>query len=290
MATLNIPKVWPVEDSDGVPNTGAHTPSTVALPRNELSIADVEFSSSQRLAAPQLRPITPLSQRLATAERIPLFYGLSRGESETIVGSAQERSIPIHCTIFSDGDPARAVFVLLSGRVKMTQRSPSGEEIILRVKGTGEVVGALGFASGSQHGLTAHALEPCRMLAWDVGTFERFLAQFPGLRRNVLYVLAEGLRTIEERFLQLATEQVAPRLARMLTRLLEQNDLAARTGGSIELSREELAQMIGTSVFTVSRLLSEWEKRDIIQAQRRGVRVKKPRALSALAESGGESF
>lgn len=289
MATLNIPKVWPLEESDGVPNSGAHSPSTVTLPRNEFSIADAEISSSPRLATPQLRPITPPSQRLA-AERIPLFCGLSQGEYETILGSAQERSFPIERTIFSEGDPDRAVFVLVSGRVKMTQRSASGEEILLRIKGSGEVLGALGFASGRKHALTARALEPCRVLAWEVAAFEGLVAQFPGLRHNALYTLAQGLKAIEQRFLQLASEQVAPRLARMLTRLLEQNDLAARTGGTIELSREELAQMIGTTVFTVSHLLSEWEKRGIIQAQRRGVRVKKPRALCAVAESGGESF
>jgi CRP/FNR family transcriptional regulator, nitrogen oxide reductase regulator len=288
MASPTIPKIWRGELTDNTSRQGDHATSAVRVPgQDPICIADTGINLGRRRGVPQPRPVTPSPQHLAWAEQIPLLRGLSLADHEAVLAEAHERSFPGGHAIFREGDAVRMVVVLVSGQVKMTQQSPSGEEIILSVKGGGKVVGTLGFPAGNKHFLTARTLDPCVVLAWDVRIFEKLEEQFAGLRRNAMYILAEGLKTIEERFLELATEQVGLRLARMLTRLLEQNDLAGR--GTLDLSREELAQMLGTTLFTVGRLLSEWEKRGLVQTQRKAVLVKNPRALIALAESGSES-
>lgn len=177
-----------------------------------------------------------------------------------------------------------SVSVLSAGRVKITQLSRSGAEVILRVKGSGEVLGGLGVQPGGPHFLTAQTLEACTVLVWEARKFEALEERFPSLRRNTVRIFAERLRILEQRFLELATEQVAPRLARMLVRLLQQTGHAEKYAVRIELSREELAQMTGTTLFTVSRLLCDWEQRGIIQTQRKAVVVQNPQSLMNLAE------
>lgn len=107
--------------------------------------------------------------------------------------------------------------------------------------------------------------------------------RYPTLRRNTVRIFADYLRRLEERFLELATEQVGSRLARMLVRLVDQSQRSEQGKGRVDFSREELAQMTGTTLFTVSRLLSKWEDRGILQSQRKSVIVLDRRGLMELS-------
>lgn len=97
--------------------------------------------------------------------------------------------------------------------------------------------------------------------------------------------MADRLQQLEERFRELATEQVAPRLARMLVRLLQHVGRPMESAVRVDLSRDELAQMTGTTLFTVSRLLSQWEERGIVRTTRGAVMVQDLRHLCELTES-----
>jgi CRP-like cAMP-binding protein len=185
--------------------------------------------------------------------------------------------------LYREGDAAESVLVLLSGWIKISRVSRSGEEVILRIKGPGEIVGSLGLAPGEVYSSAAHTLEECHLLSWDVLIFETLCERFPRLRRNVMHMQAQRLQVLEECFCDLATEQVGPRLARMILRLLEQNGGPARKT-PIDLSCEELAQMTGTTLFTVSRLLCKWAELGIIQPERKMVLVEDLRGLTEIAE------
>ncbi len=234
--------------------------------------------------------VSSLAARVDCIQLSPLFRGLSVPECAEIAKRAREARFDRRQTIFREGDPVRSVTVLASGRVKVTQLSRSGAEVILRVKGIGEVLGGLGAQPSVPHFLTAQTLEPCTVLVWEARKFELLEDQFPALRRNTVRIFAERLRILEERFLEMATEQVAPRLARMLVRLLEQTPYSEQFAVRIDLSREELAQMTGTTLFTVSRLLCDWEQRGMIQTQRKAVVVRNRASLIELAERARETL
>ena len=134
--------------------------------------------------------------------------------------------------------------------------------------------------------LGAQCLGQCQLLTWEARNFAALEEQIPVVRRNALAILAERLYSLEERFVELATERVAPRLARMLMRLLEQGSRSSQGIYRIDLSHEDLAQMIGTTLFTVSRLFSDWEEQGVVQTQRKAVVVLNPTGLAALAEAG----
>jgi CRP-like cAMP-binding protein len=122
-------------------------------------------------------------------------------------------------------------------------------------------------------------------LVWEAAVFEAFTLRFPILRCNIGRILGRRLLEMEERFREISTEKVAPRLGRTIIRLLTQ--VGQRVNGSVEinLSREELAQLTGTTLFTVSRLLSAWERRGIVGTRRRAVMISNHQALLELSES-----
>jgi CRP/FNR family transcriptional regulator, nitrogen oxide reductase regulator len=214
-----------------------------------------------------------------------LFRGLSLAECDEIARHAREMHFNGGQIIFREGDPVSAISVLVSGRAKITQSSRSGGEVILRVRDKGEVLGGIGMIAGSAQFVTAETLEPCTLMLWESHAFEQLEDRFPVLRRNIVRIFAERLRSLEQQFLEIANEQVAPRLARTLVRFMEQSAGETRNPMRIDLSREELAQMTGTTPFTVGRLLSAWEERGMLQAQRKSVTIQDPSSLLSLAQT-----
>jgi CRP/FNR family transcriptional regulator, nitrogen oxide reductase regulator len=224
-----------------------------------------------------------MDTRLACIRQAPLFRGLSLGDCTYIASQSQERHLSRRQMLFSQGEIRRHVFLIVSGRLKLTQLGPSGDEVILWLRGPGDVVGGLGSAPRTTNDSGAQAIEPCHVVFWDAGTIDSLSERFPVLQRNMVTILVECLHGIQDRFHELATEKVASRLARTLVRLL--GSVGQRTGEVVRigLSREELAQMTGTTLFAVSRLLSEWTQRGIIDARREAVLIFDDSRLFELA-------
>lgn len=209
-----------------------------------------------------------------------LFRGLSCAECSTIFSLAQQKYCSPRETLCRQGEPVRAALVLTMGWAKISRVNRSGKEIILRVEGPGGVV-AMQRENEKSHSFTAQTIDSGWVLTWR-GAFNDLAERFPALQRNATDWLAERLHFLEERFEELATERVPQRLARILLRLLEHSEQGGRV--PIDLSCEELSQMAGTTLFTVSRLLCDWADRGIIQAQRRLIVVEDVRRLAGLAE------
>ncbi len=214
------------------------------------------------------------------AELSQLFAGIPRADCAIIVAAAHSTKFPRRQTIFFAGDAIKDIMLLTEGSVKITQLGENGSAVILRLEGPGEIVGSLGSAQHGRH----KALLPCRALVWNAPTFEALSQRFPLLQRNTMRIMAKRLQVLEGRFREISTERVAPRLARELVRLLPQ--VGRRVDGALEinLSREELAQMTATTLFTVSRLLSSWEKQGILTLRREVVVVRSPLGLLGISE------
>jgi CRP/FNR family transcriptional regulator, nitrogen oxide reductase regulator len=227
-----------------------------------------------------------MSQKAAQVQHFPLFSGISPADCGMIVSAAGEKTFLPGQPIFLEGGPVRQIFVLTSGCAKITQLAQNGTEVILRLSGLGDVVGAFEDCSRINHRSTARALQLSTALVWEAAVFEAFTARFPILRRNTARILGERLLELAERFRELSTEKVALRLGKQILRLL--NQIGQRVNGHVEirLSCEELAQLTGTTLFTVSRLLSTWERQGIVSSRRRAVVVRNLQALVDLSESG----
>lgn len=213
----------------------------------------------------------------------PLFLGLSPADRSEMASAARERRLGAKSTLFREGEDVKFVFLIASGWVKTTQLSRSGKEVILRVDSRGDVIDGIGSGHLEVHTFTAETMGDCCVLTWDAKTYLSFVNRFPGLQINASRVLAERLHKLEARFRDLAIEPVTQRLARLLLNLYGQS-LGATQDLHIALSCEELAKMTGTTLFTVSRLLSDWQEQEIICRERKTVVVENPAMLIAIAE------
>jgi CRP-like cAMP-binding protein len=219
---------------------------------------------------------------LSVAERPPLFCDMPAGDYAAISAAGRVKEYPRGEMLYNEGDYIQQVLLLTAGFAKTTQLGPGGAEVILRFSVPGDVLGAVCLFSNGRHSTTAQAFRPCRALVWDASVFDVLLNRFPILQQNMVRVLGDDLRELEERFREVATERVAPRVARQLLRLT--GKIGQTCNGSVEvgISREELAQMTGTTLFTVSRLLSAWEADGIVAPRRQAVTISDAERLRGM--------
>jgi CRP-like cAMP-binding protein len=226
-----------------------------------------------------------LSHKVSLVRKFPLFAGISDGDLATIVSLAYERQFQRRQPMFFEGDPIKHVLLLVTGCVKVTQFGQNGGEVILRLHGPGEVVGALGLHARSDRTGRAQTLQASSVLAWEAAKFEALAERFPALWRNSASIVEQSLHDIELRYREISTEKVASRLGSQLARLLEQVGTPVDGHTEIRISRSELAQLTGTTIFTVSRLLSQWESLGIVSARRENVLITNVSALMEVCKA-----
>ncbi len=185
--------------------------------------------------------------------------------------------------LFHEGAPAHALVLTLSGRFKLTQASGGGQEVVVRFSGPGDAFGALAVLDGKVYPFTARAVIPSRVLQWPRTTLGALFVQVPVFQRNVLSVVGGHGREMLDRVRELATEAVPRRLARALERLLPQGELMAEGILLTGVTQQDLAHMSGTTLFTVSRTLAEWQRAGVVATGRGRVLVRNRDALAALS-------
>jgi len=228
---------------------------------------------------------TSPSEKIALVRRLRLFSNVDPAHCATIISGACEKRLWRRQPIFFQGDPVQQVMMLLSGCVKITQLGPSGNEVILRLGGIGEMIGDLQPSENYAHSSTAQTVQDAVALAWEVANFAKLLDRYPAFRRNMVHALEERLREMEQRFRDVSTLNVGPRLSSELIRLSNRFGCGDNRRREIHLSREELAQLTGTTLSTVSRLLRLWQKLGIVSIRREVVQVCDIAALTQLTLS-----
>ncbi len=224
--------------------------------------------------------------RLAPPPDAPFFRGLSQDELRRVAELAGQRSLRPGQVLFREGEDAAALYVMQRGRVKLTQSDVEGREVIVRIVGPGGLVAAVSAFADARYPATAQAVGPATVLAWPREALPDLFRRVPALALNALEILSERLREMQERVRELATQRVSQRIARALLRLVRQAGRKAEDGVLIDLplSRRDLAELSGTTLFTVSRVLSEWESAGTVRIGRQRVVVRSPHALVAIAE------
>jgi CRP/FNR family transcriptional regulator, nitrogen oxide reductase regulator len=224
------------------------------------------------------------AQRVERVRDFLLLSDIPEGDRAKIVAAAQQRTYAEGKTIFFEGDAVRQVVLLTSGCVKLSQIGPQGQEVILRLAGVGDCLGAECFPK-YRHCSTAKTMKPSTGLVWEAIQFEAIAERFPTLGRNVVGVLLRTLTQLEVRFREVCTERVAPRLSNELVRLA--NQVGNRSNGHIEIkvSQRDLAQLTGMTLFTVSRVLGQWEEMGVVRTQRQALLVLDLSALESLSGS-----
>lgn len=223
----------------------------------------------------------------SSLRQVGVFNNASREDILLIAQMGITRTIEESGYFFFEGDPAEYLYILLSGRAKLCQITPDGQQVNLRTLLPNQLFGAVGaIDSQATYPACAQALEDSTALAIPSAAFRKLLEERPHLSFGMMNLMTGYIREMQSRFSELATVRVEQRIARTLLRLAGQFGRMIDQGLLVELpfSRQELAEMNGTTLYTVSRTLSAWEKAGLVTTGRERVVITNPHALVKLAE------
>lgn len=217
---------------------------------------------------------------------IELFQGLPAQSLDMILAEARELAFEAGSFLFYQDDPAERVFVLKSGRIKLYQLSDDGQQVLMRVMTPGMLFAAISLVEGAVYPVSAEAAENSRVIYWSQQRMVSLIQLFPRMGLNAMKVLAGHVLEFQNRYRELATERVERRLARTVLRLANQAGKKTAEGVLLDLplTRQDLAEMSGTTLFTVSRILQQWENRGLVQAGREKLLIRFPHGLVKIAE------
>ncbi|MGE5073729.1 MAG: Crp/Fnr family transcriptional regulator [Anaerolineae bacterium] len=228
--------------------------------------------------------ITPADLR-----QVIVFQNASDEDLAYLLANSISRSVESGSFLFFQGDPADYLYVLTQGQVKLLQSNPSGQQVNLRTIYPWQMFGALGAVRESAaYPATAQAIEDSSALAIRGDVLKDMMQTRPYLGAGLMQLMTSYIEEMQARYRELATERVQQRIARALVRLASQSGQKAEDGIELSFSRQDFAEMSGTTLYTVSRVLTDWERQGVIASGREHIRILEPHALIRLAEGEAE--
>lgn len=232
--------------------------------------------------------VCSLEYRLKIIRRLPFFRHLSPNAIIEINQLFKDCDFAAEQTIYFEGDPGKNLYLVASGKVKLTRLASSGREVLLDILQGGEYFGH--FAIASQHGYseTAIAQTDCCILQISAQNFETVMNRYPEVTMKVLKAVGQRLEESQEIIKQLSVYTVEERIAATLIRVARKLGEQKQTGTLIQIpfSRQDLAAMTGTTVETVSRVMSRFSTEGLISTGRRWVVLRDIERLEQIAEEG----
>jgi CRP/FNR family transcriptional regulator, nitrogen oxide reductase regulator len=217
--------------------------------------------------------------------RTIIFRRLSAEDRQRLAAVANIRDFEKGAALFGEGDASDSLYVIVEGRVKVFKTTARGSDVILEIFGPGDPVGAVAVYESRAYPASAVALEPTRCLLIPRQAFFSLLETHPTMVRGLLVGLTHRLVELTNRLTELTGGRVEARLARFLLKLAD--DMGERRADGtfipLALSRQEIADMIGTTIETSIRIMSRWGKQDIVRTEKDGFVVVDRSALETVA-------
>ena len=216
--------------------------------------------------------------------RSSIFRRLGTEDRQRLAAVSRLKSVPKGGRIFGEGEASDFFFTILSGRVKIFKMTPAGKDVILEIFGPGDPLGAVAAYEGRPFPASAVALEDTSCLLIPRAPFFSLLEEHPSLVRGLLLGLTHRLVELTNRLTDLTGGRVEARFARLFLKLTQDLGRPDTRGTFIPLalSRQELADMTGTTIETCIRIMSRWGKDDIVRTEKDGFLVLDKAALDAL--------
>ncbi len=228
---------------------------------------------------------------LKPARKCKFMRGLTAVERDDFIKAGRIRRVPKDTYLFHQDDPADVLYVVLSGKIRLAQVTAEGDQVIVHHAGPGGCVGIIVALSDMTYPVSGRALEDSALVCWDALTTKQFMLRCPQLALNGLEMVAEHFVRAQDRYRELATERVEQRVARALLRLARHMGKKVDAGVLIDmpLSRQNLAEMAGTTLYTVSRILRKWEASGCVSIGRERVVLKRPHDLVVIADNAASA-
>jgi CRP-like cAMP-binding protein len=215
-----------------------------------------------------------------------LFAGLSDEALAEVLARGQTRRLAKGVHAFVQGDPGATCHTLLHGRVKLAQTRPDGAHSFLRYVSPGETYGTVAALTGLPFPWDATAVVDSVEAVWTAEVMRELMKRFPEIAIRCAAAAGGWIIELQTRLNEISVERVEQRIARAVARLARQAGRRTAAGVEIDfpITRQELAEMTGSTLHTVSRTLAAWDARGVTESSRRHLVVRQPHALIAMAE------
>jgi len=217
--------------------------------------------------------------------RSAIFRRLTPEDRHRLASVARVRMYEKGDLLFTEGDSSDVMYTVVTGRVKVFKMTPRGTDVILEIFGPGDPVGAVAVYESRPYPASAVALEETTCLAVPRRDFFSLLETYPTLVRGLLVGLTHRIVELTNRIMELSGGRIEARLARFLLKLAD--DMGQPRESAIfiamPLSRQELADMTGTTIETCIRIMSRWGKQDIVRTEKDGFLIVDRSALEHVA-------
>lgn len=212
---------------------------------------------------------------------LPPFSKLERRQIRTILDLATSRRYEDGVAIFDEGAPAERFFMLLDGYVRVVRITPTGEQVTALHIPTGQLLGIAKALGRDTYPATAITATESIVLSWPTRLWETFITEYDGFATEAYKTVGNRVGELNNRVVEMATQQVEQRVANALLRLINQTGRKVADGIEIDfpITRQDLSELTATTLHTASRLLSAWEKQGLVQSRRKRIKVLDPHAL-----------
>lgn len=204
--------------------------------------------------------MTMRSEALESLRAVPLFSKVRDEDLESLAQVVIERRFPKNATIVEEGLPGDYMYVIREGRVKVTKSSEDGREKILNFFDAGNFFGDMSLFDQEPRSASVKTLEPCRLLALSRRDVLDVLRRSPDLALGVIQVLIQRLRETDEQASSMSFQRVKARTQGLLERIAQEQDDGRRITPA--LTHQQIADMIGTSRETVTRVVKQLKQDD----------------------------
>jgi CRP-like cAMP-binding protein len=227
-------------------------------------------------------PIPPPPQALADME---LFLGLSETALAEVQRRARVRHLAKDTIVFRQGTTAAHCYAVIDGRVRITQSDVNGAQLVVRFVGPGKMFGTVAFFTDGKYPAEAMAVVDSVAVSWTEPDLFALIADHPRIALNIIKILGARIREVQERLREVATQRVECRIANAVLRLADQAVQGAADGRTIvfPVTRKDIAEMCGATLHTVSRVLTAWEKADLLATKRQRITIRQLKAIRRIA-------
>jgi CRP/FNR family transcriptional regulator, nitrogen oxide reductase regulator len=217
---------------------------------------------------------------------LPPFARLTRAQIHTILDQASVQRYEEGAALFHEGDPAERFFLLLDGCLRVVRITASGDQVTALHIPAGQLCGIARALGRDTYPATAIAAAESLALSWPMRLWDSYVAEYDGFAANSYKLVGIRIEEMNLRLVEMATQQVEQRVANAVLRLV--NVAGRKVEGGIEIdfpiTRRDLSELTATTLHTVSRILSAWEKQGLVESRRKHIVVRNPHGLVMVAQ------
>ncbi|MGV6876343.1 Crp/Fnr family transcriptional regulator [Pseudochelatococcus sp. B33] len=223
---------------------------------------------------------------ISLVRALPLFSRVSDADLARLMARATARRTPKGELVFEQGAVADTFYLLLHGRLKVTQVTPDGQQVMVRIVHPGDLFGFARALNRPDYPGSARAVVDSVVIGWPMSDWDTVVEANPRLAINAMQTIGERLDEAHTRLREMSTQEVERRVAHAVLRLAEKAGRPEAAGTRIDfpITRQDIAEMTGTTLHTVSRILSAWEAHGLVESGRQRLTVCDADGLTRIAD------